>query len=395
MTAKVFSHALGEINDKYVLEAINYTVSKKNNRWIKYGVIAACLCLCIGIGIRTRMNDNFIPLNIDSNTSIGMAAQAHNSPIGIEQTDRDNTTVWLGMDLQKNLPKEMANYLLEYWFLIDRKTNGICGVTIEGGIDDDTMQSPHFIITITENLISQSFHFESDISTDINGVVVFAAARPAETRINRDGEEIFIPARYYSKFNVGEYHCAVETDGMISEEAFSQLINVLVDCMLDMIENHLDRSTIDRVSSDETEKAEMSENTGGGAPLAPEEMEEDTEDIVGNVSHMIIQSGKSGQRESLKDTDSVQQIMADIKYLNYKKMQPMEEMEYAYSITFFNEAYEELGIIYILDDSGLEIIYEGYEYLIEPDASINIAGIAEELLKDAPPAEPEEPEEGV
>ena len=85
--------------------------------------------------------------------------------------------------------------------------------------------------------------------------------------------------------------------------------------------------------------------------------------------------------------------MADIKYLNYKKMQPMEEVEYAYSITFFNEVYEELGIIYILDDSGLEIVYEGYVYLIEPDVSINIADVAEELLKDAQPAEPEEPEE--
>ena len=59
MTAKTFSYALGEVNDKYVIEAINYKVTKKNNRWIKYGVIAACLFLCIGIGIRTRMNDNF------------------------------------------------------------------------------------------------------------------------------------------------------------------------------------------------------------------------------------------------------------------------------------------------------------------------------------------------
>ncbi len=393
MTTKTFSHALGEIGDKYVSEAISYTFSKKKNGWMKWAAMVACLCLVVLVGIKMGTRDNFIPLNINTITNASYSAPAITSTIESVQVTEDDVNAWLGFDLRSNLPKEIKDFTMKYYLVRDSKIDETLGVEVWGKVEDAEIPRPQFHIAITEGKVLEDLLFDYDVTTDIDGVTVIAGVMPGEYKTKRDGEVVWQPARYFSLFDVGVYHCAVETDGMISEEAFSQLINVLVDCMLDMIENHLDRSTIDRVSSDETEKAEMSKNTGGGTPLAPEEMEEDTEDIVGNVSHMIIQSGKSGQRKSLKDTDSVQQIMADIKYLNYKKMQPMEEVEYAYSITFFNEAYEELGIIYILDDSGLEIVYEGYVYLIEPDVSINIASIAEELLKDAPPAEPEEPEE--
>lgn len=47
MTPKKFSHALGEIGDKYVSESINYTAAKKKNAWVKWGAMAACLCLVV------------------------------------------------------------------------------------------------------------------------------------------------------------------------------------------------------------------------------------------------------------------------------------------------------------------------------------------------------------
>jgi len=46
MTAKTFSVVLGEINEKYLNEAISYKAKKKNG-WLKWGAIAACLCLVV------------------------------------------------------------------------------------------------------------------------------------------------------------------------------------------------------------------------------------------------------------------------------------------------------------------------------------------------------------
>lgn len=46
MTAKTFSVVLGEINEKYLNEAISYKAKKKNGR-LKWGAIAACLCLVV------------------------------------------------------------------------------------------------------------------------------------------------------------------------------------------------------------------------------------------------------------------------------------------------------------------------------------------------------------
>ena len=47
MNTKKFSEAMGEIDDKYVEEAIRYRATKKakglSSKWIKRGAIAACL----------------------------------------------------------------------------------------------------------------------------------------------------------------------------------------------------------------------------------------------------------------------------------------------------------------------------------------------------------------
>ena len=56
MTPKKFSHALGEIGDKYVSESINYTAAKKKNAWIKWGAMAACLCFVL-VGALTINNN--------------------------------------------------------------------------------------------------------------------------------------------------------------------------------------------------------------------------------------------------------------------------------------------------------------------------------------------------
>lgn len=44
MKANNFSNTLGELNEKYVSEAIQY---KKKTGWLKWGAMAACLCLMV------------------------------------------------------------------------------------------------------------------------------------------------------------------------------------------------------------------------------------------------------------------------------------------------------------------------------------------------------------
>ena len=44
--AAQFSHALGKVNDKYIMEAITYE-RKKKRVWLKWGAMAACLCFVI------------------------------------------------------------------------------------------------------------------------------------------------------------------------------------------------------------------------------------------------------------------------------------------------------------------------------------------------------------
>lgn len=48
MTAKKFSNALGNISENYIEEAVSYTAKKKNNAWIKWVPIAACICIIVG-----------------------------------------------------------------------------------------------------------------------------------------------------------------------------------------------------------------------------------------------------------------------------------------------------------------------------------------------------------
>ena len=120
-----------------------------------------------------------------------------------------------------------------------------------------------------------------------------------------------------------------------------------------------------------------------GAPLAPDVSDKDLE----SVSYIEVMSGLTGQRIKVKDADSVCKVMDDIESLKYKKKNSVEEVGYAYRIRFYNENDDELGRIFITEENGHQISYDGYYYLVEADQNINVHYL-EELLKDAPPAEP-------
>ena len=70
MNTRIFAKALGNINDKYITEALNYH-KKKNITWLKWGAIAACACLAISLGTFLFTSPNSPP---DGNFGISGSA---------------------------------------------------------------------------------------------------------------------------------------------------------------------------------------------------------------------------------------------------------------------------------------------------------------------------------
>ena len=70
-----------------------------------------------------------------------------------------------------------------------------------------------------------------------------------------------------------------------------------------------------------------------GAPLAPTNTDKD----LVNVSYIEVMSGLTGQRIKVKESDSVQKVMNNIKSLTYVKETSVGEVGYAYRIKFYNE----------------------------------------------------------
>ena len=176
---------------------------------------------------------------------------------------------------------------------------------------------------------------------------------------------------------VGEYlthGVPVEFDtGNVKDEWFKIGVSV---------QNDSDRGPI--VVSVEVEGVEVRiAETSSGAPLAPDVSDKDLE----SISYIEVMSGLTGQRIKVKDADSVQKVMDNIESLKYEKKKAVEEVGYAYRIRFYNENDDILGRIYITEENGHQISYDGYYYLVGADQNINV-DFWEELLKDAPPAEP-------
>ena len=63
MNSKKFSEAMGELDSKYVDEAINYKKKAKKPSWVKWGAIAACICI---VAVATFVFPQISNNNIDT-----------------------------------------------------------------------------------------------------------------------------------------------------------------------------------------------------------------------------------------------------------------------------------------------------------------------------------------
>lgn len=223
------SYALGNLPEKMITEAVNSHKRLKIKWWFPAAILV--LVAVIMIPVSRIWHSEFIPLNINTITSAEYSAPAITSTIEAVQVTEDDVNAWLEFDLNSSLPRELKDFTLKCYLVRDSEIDKTLGVEIWGEVEEAESPRPQFHITITEGQVLEDLLFDYDVTTDIDGVTVIAGVMPGETRTNRDGEERYWPARYFSLFDIGEYHCTVETQGQVSEEAFSELNNTLVDLL--------------------------------------------------------------------------------------------------------------------------------------------------------------------
>ena len=225
--------SLGRIDDDMIQGVEALRQKKKRPAWVKWGAMAACLCLVVVLGTILGTEDNYTPLNINTITEASYSAPAITSTIESVQVTEDDVNAWLGFDLHSNLPKELKDFDMKYYLVRDSEIDETLGVEVWGKVEDAETPRPQFHITITEGTVLGDLLFDYDVTTDIDGVTVIAGVMPGEMTTNRDGEEKYWPAEYYSLFDVGAFHCAVVTQGQVSEDTFSKLNNILIDLLLE------------------------------------------------------------------------------------------------------------------------------------------------------------------
>lgn len=223
------SYALGNLPEKMITEAIYSKKKIKINRWLPVAVIAVIALSMIPVS--RIWHNKVIPLNINTITSAEYSAPKITSSIETVQVTEDDANAWLGFELSGKLPKDLRNFTMEYYLVRDSKIDKTLGVEIWGNDEDTESPKPQFHITITEGQVLEELLFDYDLTTDINGITVIAGVIPGETKIDKNGEERYRHARYFSLFDVGIYHCTVETQGQVSEYAFNELNNILIDLL--------------------------------------------------------------------------------------------------------------------------------------------------------------------
>ena len=88
MTASVFSDAMGEISEKYIMEAITYQRKRKKHSWNKWIAAAACICLVVATIFPLFQKDGGSPFSLtayaiasDNTVSSVVMQEGENIPV--------------------------------------------------------------------------------------------------------------------------------------------------------------------------------------------------------------------------------------------------------------------------------------------------------------------------
>lgn len=203
MNTKKFSAALGDIDDKYVDEAIHYQQKKKNNSWIKWTSIAACFAFVavIGIGaLRGWFGGNNDIATLDNGDKIIFA-----------KSDTVGGSLALATDVTTRILTEEEHHTL--FADLPVTANAIFTTTshqlvgFEGKIGDIKL-----IITTSDVPLLDTVIISNEEVTNIDGVSITAGY--FLTHPNSNGKQTAI---YYATFELGDSIVYVENAGEKAE----------------------------------------------------------------------------------------------------------------------------------------------------------------------------------
>jgi len=361
-------NVLEKVDEKFITASSPENTKKpknaKVNAWVKWGAAAACLCLVVGSVVLLRQDYNYP--DVESEYGMGGAGSETNygvwvGPTTVKVEDIASAEVVsltesdvMSNPLAEHLPKELPD-----GFHYGR--GSIYNTIMKDGTQYNMLRVEYISGTIPEQQFSEdggAIAPNPDTIGDLFTVCVM---------------------NYEPEVRNGIYSSADEVTISLFEDNGSVCIK-LEECYANIFYETADPAVVFEVVKEISEENSVYEC----APLAPEETDKDLE----SVSYIEVMSGLTGQKIKVKNTNSVQKVLEDIESLEYEKNDIVEGAGYAYRIRFYNENDDELGILYITEENGHQISYEGYYYLVEAGLNINVDYL-EELLKDAPPAEPE------
>ena len=361
MTNEKLYEAIGDISDKKIKEAKQVRKAKQPI-WLKWGAMAACLCLVISSV--TLLSRKYNSPNAGSEYGLGGVGSETNYSVWVGPATVKAEDVASAEVVSLTESEAMSNPLAEY--LPKELPDGfhygrgsIYNTVMKDGTQYNMLRVEYVSGTIPEQQFSEDG----------------GAIAPAPETI---GDLFTICVMNYEPETKNNIYSSIDEITVSLFENSGSVCIRLEDCHINVFAETADPAVV----FEAVKNISKAKDTSDGAPLAPDVSDKDLE----SISHIEVMSGLTGQKITVKDADSVQKVMSDIESLSYEKKGEVESAGYAYRIRFYNENYDELGMLFITEENGHQISYDGYYYLVEADQNIDVDYL-EELLKDAPPAE--------
>lgn len=368
MRKEEFFNIIGELDEQKIATAGMVMTEKKKFRPIlfKWGVMAACLCLVI-VGSTILIQQDFKFSDFGNENGLDGAGEGTSYSVAVYPATENVEDVALAKVVSLTESEALNHPLAKY--LPQQLPDGFHygrGSIYNTVMKDGTQYNMLRIEYISGVIGEQQFTEDGGaIAPDLEAI----------------GSLFLVCVMNYEPETKNNIYSSIDE---VTEALFENSGSVCIsieDCYVSVFSETAEPTVVFNVVKEVSGVEEVS----SGAPLAPTE----TVTSLENVSHIEICSGLTNQKITVKASDSVKKVMENIESLMYEKIGAVENTEYVYRIRFYNENYDELGVLYITEKNGHQISYDGYSYLVEADCNINVDYL-EELLKDAPPAEPTE-----
>ena len=152
------AEAIGQVDDRFVNEAVRYQRKKKNvmPALMKIAAAAACLCLLIGMGMfgNTRKVDSIV--SIDVNPSIQLTVSKDDKILSAVALNKDAEVVLEGMELKK--------------VDLDTALNALIGSLLKNGYLDEVYNAIN--VCVENNDTQRADEISEKVKQEINNLMI-------------------------------------------------------------------------------------------------------------------------------------------------------------------------------------------------------------------------------